>query len=278
VINNEGSLTIEVTVEDCGRSDTSFDELYSSDSPWEVSSDSETEQPGKREQSSNNTNRPNNEAPSFQPGSATTKTMPLDSTKFIVDCLWKLPIRRPAPVDRMRKKATADTSGYVPFDIMYVKDKFPHVHETVALRLAKMISRRRQLIKYRNDHTKALRYEEAPSSDNVQLMYHRQSMVDGKDSLSETTSSFKTQSQTTAITKATTLKPGALVSAMKPGVGLYTPSISNSASSMASEQAGKDIAIRIPNRPTRKDGKAQMHFICPYCATAQVITSERQWK
>jgi hypothetical protein len=178
----------------------------------------------------------------------------------------------------MRKKVSADTSGYVPFDIMYVKDKYPNVHEIVALRLAKMISRRRQLIMYRKDHTKALQYEETPSSDTFQLSYRHQPRTDGGDGFSEITSSFKTPSQTTGITKATTLKPSALVSAMKPVVGLYTPSISTSGSSTASEQAGKDIAIRIPNRPTGKDGKALEHFICPYCSTAQIIIDERQWK
>ena len=76
----------------------------------------------------------------------------------------------------------------------------------------------------------------------------------------------------------TTLKPDALVSAMKPRVGLYAPSISSSGSSTASEQTGKDITIRIPSRPMGKDGKALAQFVCPYCSTAQFITEERQWK
>ncbi|KAH8623975.1 hypothetical protein IG631_21680 [Alternaria alternata] len=276
-IENEDSSALGDAVVDCGPSDTNLDGSESSDSPWEVSSDSETE-PSTKGDHPYIPDRSRTEVPPLLPGVVATHSLPLSSAKFVVDCLWKLPIRRPAPVDRMRKKATKDTSGYVPFDILYVKDKFPDLNETVALRLAKMISRRRQLIVYRKDHTRALRHEETQLPDRIQLYHRHRYKEDGDDGFSETNSSFKTPSETTVITKATTLKPDALVSAMKPRVGLYAPSISSSGSSTASEQAGKDITIRIPNRPIGKDGKALAQFVCPYCSTAQFITEERQWK
>ncbi|KAI4629699.1 uncharacterized protein J4E87_002885 [Alternaria ethzedia] len=132
-------------------SDTDEDETDSSDSPWEVSSDSEVEYPGKGKLPRQTPDRPVPEP---------AKPTVVDPINFIIDCLWKLPIRSPAPIDRMKKKYTADITAYLPFDIMYIRDKFPNLNETVTTRLAKMISRRRQLIQYRKDHTDALQGKE----------------------------------------------------------------------------------------------------------------------
>ncbi|KAI4692018.1 uncharacterized protein J4E84_002986 [Alternaria hordeiaustralica] len=178
----------------------------------------------------------------------------------------------------MKKKNITDTTAYLPFDIMYVKDKFPNLNETVTARLAKMISRRRQLIQYRKRHTDALQEEEMNVNDDLKVEHGHIPVPTQGDIASESAPSSKGPSQRTELTKATTLKINALVVPVPPVIGLYTPSVSDFESSTASEQTANAIKIRIPNRPRTKEGWLLSQFICPYCSTAQFITSERKWK
>lgn len=253
----------------CEPSDMDEDDSDSSDSPWEVSSDSEVEYPSKGKLPRQNPDRPVSEP---------AKPTIVDPINFIIDCLWKLPIRSPAPIDRMKKKYIVETTGYLPFDIMYVRDKFPNLNETVTTRLAKMISRRRQLVKYRKDHTDALKEKEVTVVDTPKLERGHLSKPTEGDVASESTPSSKGPSQRTELTKATTMKINAPMVSIAPVIGLYTPSVSDFASSTASEQTANTITMRLPNRPRTSEGRLLDKFICPYCSTAQVITSERRWK
>jgi hypothetical protein len=178
----------------------------------------------------------------------------------------------------MKDKSIADTTGYFPFDLMYVRDKFPGLNETVAARLAKMISRRRQLIGYRKDHTAALQEEEVAMIDVPKSEHNNLSSPLQADVISEPAPSLKAPSQTTELTKATTLKINAPVANLWPIIGPYAHSVSESGSSTASEQTANAITIRFPNRPRTKDGRVLEQYICPYCSTAQLTTSERRWK
>ncbi|PVH93658.1 hypothetical protein DM02DRAFT_470415, partial [Periconia macrospinosa] len=45
-----------------------------------------------------------------------------------------------------------ELSFYEPYDVLYVRDKFPSVDEAIATRLGKLITRRRQLLAYRKGH------------------------------------------------------------------------------------------------------------------------------
>jgi hypothetical protein len=263
----------ESALEDDGSS--SSEDTGKDDSPWEVSSDSELEQSPTRKLSQKHLLRTN--LTPQPPTSGLMTTAPLEYIKYVVDCLWRLPIRRPAPLDRMKRKTSADTSPYLPFDLMHVKEKFPNVEEIVAARLAKMISRRRQIIRYRKEHTETM--QEKVSTSNVPAVHPiMQSYSRKGGEASEAAASFKTPSQRTENTKATTLRPGAPVATLMPQSGIYAPSVSESRSSTTSEQTAEDIPIKVPKRPKKKEGKALDHFICPYCSTAQFITSERKWK
>lgn len=74
-----------------------------------------------------------------------------------IDCLLRLSvaIANPAPHERFRKLGAGldeDVSFYEPHDIAYVKDKFPHIDDSLAKILGKFITRRRQYFKYRRAH------------------------------------------------------------------------------------------------------------------------------
>ena len=178
----------------------------------------------------------------------------------------------------MKKKYIADTTAYLPFDIMHVRDKFPELNETVTTRLAKMISRRRQLMRYRKDHTDALQGKEVAMIDTTMHGHGHLPRPTEGDIASESVPSSKGPSQRTELTKATTLNINAPITSHSPANELYTPSVSDFASSTASEQTANAITIKLPNRPRTKEGRLSERFICPYCSTAQVITSERRWK
>ncbi|KAI4670230.1 uncharacterized protein J4E79_000511 [Alternaria viburni] len=274
-VERETSGIYEDPEDDSRASSISTDEA-GPESPWEVSSDSDVEQTVAPKLQQSKIPRTVINPPLQDHSAAVAETASLDSIKFLVGCLWRIPIRRPAPVDRVRKQATADMSGYLAFDLMHVRAKFPMVDETVAARLAKMISRRRQLLKYRNDHTNLLQ-DEATADDVQKVARDNKSGPIEYGKTSEATPSVKTHSHHTDITKATTFRPTEPKPLPLPVPGLYAPSI-QSMSSVASEQTENDIPVRVPDRPRGKDGRYLDQFICPYCFTGQAITSERRWR
>lgn len=148
-----------------------YDEEGMDNSPWEISSNSSD---GNQSGSKDNTKTHaiyeepagmglgRTEEPAPNPiillGQSPTLEMPriLESIKFTITCLYKIPIRRPAPLDRLKTKTSIEASFYQHFDVLYVMDKFPHLDRHVATRLGKMISRRRQMLAYRQSHDQNL--------------------------------------------------------------------------------------------------------------------------
>lgn len=76
----------------------------------------------------------------------------------IITCLMRLSmaIRNPAPRDQFRGSAQIDMSCYEPFDIEHVRGKYPQAEEFLIIRLGRAISRRRQYLRYRDEHRKKL--------------------------------------------------------------------------------------------------------------------------
>jgi hypothetical protein len=76
-----------------------------------------------------------------------------------ITCLMRLSmaIRNPAPHDQFKESAHIDTSHFELFDIEHVRGKFTHVEEYLAVRLGKALSRRRQYLRYRDEHQKKLK-------------------------------------------------------------------------------------------------------------------------
>jgi hypothetical protein len=256
-------------------------ETEEEDSPWDVSSDSEDDNSSTQQRAlpKDTSLEPNTTIKIRAQAKLQQQPSVYESVGHLVQCLWRLPLRRPAPLDRMRERNTANTSYYQPFDSMYVRDKFPNIDESVALRFGKMISRRRQLIRYRKSHTEALQIKLAEKiAFTARRIRGNDKGDDSIDNVSELTPSFEAPSLGTQDTKATTLNPIDPVMNANQIRGLYAPSFSDSRSSVSSEQAAKDTPIRIPRRPTGDDGKSLEQFICPYCSTAQLIRSDHRWK
>jgi hypothetical protein len=251
------------------HSDSVDDDFANDDSPWEVSSDSDEGHAHQVVRS----DAKQFSATSKTPDPPSPTTSGLNLIQFIVSCLWKLPIRRPAPLDRMKDRETAEASVYQPFDIMHVRNKFPILEDTVAVRLGKAISMRRQLLRYRKNHTDALQN---------QHVYSGRQVVDSRsfteDEMHLPTASLVASTRYTQDTKATTLKLAAHNLALAESDTLYAQSVSTYTSSEVSDQTDSETPLKFPHRPIGDSGKSLQSFVCPYCQTIQTISTDRKWR
>lgn len=209
------------------------------------------------------------------------------SIKHIILSLYKLPLRKPAPVDRLKGRSGHDTSLYQHFDILYVKDKFPGVDDSLAKRLGKLISRRRQLLEYRVTHTDRLR---APAAQQlvtkpapaVQELHPALGIPQNTEPQSRDEGLIQTRFNPSpnegqsSRTKTSVLRfDQAIIS----GTALYAPSIAESRQSAMSEYTSSH-KIRIPPRPVGKSGQPLAQFECPFCGLSKYIPleSDRGWE
>ncbi|OAL44535.1 hypothetical protein IQ07DRAFT_521615, partial [Pyrenochaeta sp. DS3sAY3a] len=122
--------------------------------PWEDFSDSESDI------SDNQSSHPAEET--------TTELEQLASNIAEINtCLMRLSmaIRNPAPHDQFINSTKIFVAHFETFDIDHVRGKYPNAKEYLVDRLGKAISRRRQYLRYREEHRKKLEQEStiAPS-------------------------------------------------------------------------------------------------------------------
>lgn len=200
-----------------------------------------------------------------------------NSIQFTILGLSRLPIRKPAPLDRLKHRTSIDTSPYQHFDALYVRDKFPQMDVEGAMRLGKMITRRRQLLRYRQTHYENLDVRGAqPKSifpartrPNARSTDFVHGDIDIVSERYETPSSHHTLR-----TKATTMR----IDTVPTEEQLYAPSIPESKSSVASSYTGKELNVEVPPRPRADDGTELQDFECPYCMLLKSIKTKDQWK
>jgi hypothetical protein len=269
-------------------------------SPWEISSDSSGNRDASHrtkqlrdddKENSNTMGMPETTVSSALPtdpiiklGRTPTLEMPrlLESIKFTIRCLYRIPIRKPAPLDRLKSKTLLESSCYQHFDVLYIRDKFPKLNPDVVTRLGKMITRRRQMLYYREAHAKSLdtyRVQPMPllptaspsKSPTIDASTEPQHVQSG----SQVAISQAASSHFTLRSKATTVRPGEIP--INP-MALYASSVTESMASMASSFAGKDLRVEVPPRP-KGDGEKELDwFECPYCLITKNITTDHRWK
>lgn len=261
------------------------------DSPWEISSDSEDESPHENSTkmsplgaASESSSQPKK---SEDAASDTTELgQLLESIRVTVNCLYNLPLRKPASIDRLGDQATEDVMCFQPFDLMYIKDKFPRLHPEVALRFARMITRRRQLLLYRMRHREKLRTEAiapapqiiTPEQDSTELAHDTRPRTQDAREVEAGAPSQRESNRNTVKTRASTFKMDGM-----PRIGadeLLAPSVaeSDSKTSVIASEATRDINIETPPRPIAHDGIPMAHFECKYCCLTIRIRSDKGWK
>ncbi|KAL7935837.1 hypothetical protein V8C35DRAFT_298354 [Trichoderma chlorosporum] len=204
--------------------------------------------------------------------------------KLTITCLYRMPLRNPAPLDRLNN--FQELSSHQDFDIAYVKDKFPQLDSDVATRLGKMITKRRQILRYRENHDKKL--DPSPPIQRPTTPITESPHTDERvgpnpvQAESQIAKSQATGSRLILSSKATTYQPKEiLLSPMENNNDLeiqYSPSVPKSKSSIASSFAGHDLHVAVPKRPQGIDGKELEWFKCPYCFIINHITTDYEWK
>ncbi|KAF2267558.1 hypothetical protein CC78DRAFT_576928 [Lojkania enalia] len=115
--------------------------------PWEDFSDSESDISGD-----------DVPYPSEGEAGATELQQLASNVAETITCLMRLSIaiRNPAPHDQFKESTQIDTSHFETFDIDHVRQKFPKAPDYLIERLGRAISRRRQYLRYREEHRKKL--------------------------------------------------------------------------------------------------------------------------
>ena len=261
------------------------DEEEADDSPWDISSNSSAASLRPKQSTSkaaNATATPqaasNTDVPSMEVASL------LESIKLCINGLYRMPIRKPAPLDRLRDKTLLESSSYQYFDVLYVKDKFPKLDASVATRLGKMITRRRQMLFYRDTHAKNIR----TTPDKPKLLLpgiaslELQEVGTGSQIAPNQIGSQAVSLSSAPQSKATTAQIGHIPVEASPvhldPQALYAPSVAETQTSMVSSYAGREIEIKVPRRPKGANGKESEYFQCPYCQLSKHIATERKWK
>lgn len=200
-----------------------------------------------------------------------------------------MPIRRPAPIDRIKRRTLPDMSCYQHFDILHVKDKFPEMAKmdvNTAIRQGKMITRRRQILEYRKNHKDRL---DPARVQNQEISISSQEHAEHKGTRMDSeggeparlAASQAASNQYTLNTTATTVRFENMPPPADGNIKLmlpYAPSVAESKSSMASSYACNDLRLEIPPRPLDSDGNELDEFECPYCFTLKHITTGNSWK
>jgi hypothetical protein len=257
------------------------------DSPWEVSSDSEPEPEPEPEQRSLELSNRN----------ATSKAAKLlEATELAVRCLYVLPLRKPAPMDRLRDRFVdgREASPYAEFDLGYIRDKFPGLEAGAQSRLARMITRRRQLLVYRQRHSERLRVKgKAPELSHAEETNH-DSTHDTGDTADDIAPAPVNEDQQDAqagalseYTKGTTIRIGeearaaleqARARVINPNASAAAHLDDDTRTSVAGSRATREIRLEAPPRPRQSDGRPAAMFECKYCYLPVKISGDREWR
>ena len=131
----------------------------SEDSPWSEESESEGQ----------STERKTVQHQDIEPtdgNSERTEMAHLFRTiKFLVVCLYKMPIRNSGLTERSARKLSAKVSPYKQFDVLHVKDMFPRMDTLAAANLGRLVTLRRQILLYKDARSKQLDDLDSSESD-----------------------------------------------------------------------------------------------------------------
>ena len=232
-----------------GETNSGSDVSSGTDSDWAVSNsedDTDSRQPsniqaGLTELGMLPSKRPNKEVPQL-----------FYSLKLTITSLYKIPIRRPAPAERLDQWAKASTnepSLWEHYDFTRVREVFDQADEKLLRRLVRLNTRRRLLLQYRQAHNEMLKRDADGSEEQI------------------------SDSKSIQESYATTFKP--------PKHSENTENTENSPSdtlsSFASTQTGGEFPV-FPSPPKGPNGEDLEDFICPYCCVVCHITSYRGWE
>ena len=191
-----------------------------------------------------------------------------------IDSMYRISMElgKGKPKNRYAKSSNIDISSYEPFDINYVRKKFPNAELFLVNRLGKAISKRRQYLKYRELHatklSRGLPFRHMVGAENPDIQ--KTQYQDTETILSETT--------------ATTFVEGSAVGSEHSGIdnahlGSGVLRRMRSIASVATEtsyatSAGNEGRVRMPSMPPEA---ATGVFECPLCHKITSVSNTLSW-
>lgn len=207
----------------------------------------------------------------------------VQSINFTITCLYRIPVRETASETRLRRHhdyKSQEFDMYAHFDQLFVRDAFPLADQNVVSRLAKLITERRRVLRYRQQHNDELQRESVESQDAKK--YVSSVVVPMKDvskvALHNTAGTERPSSTIPKSSlKASTFHP-------QEGLALDSQNLLPGASSDADDVSSiaativKEEMVLVPPRPRDFQGKEREDFICPYCCVSRHIRSSHAWR
>ena len=202
-------------------------------------------------------------------------------TRDIITCLYKfsIAIQNPAPKERLHKIAAIDMSHFESLDIKYIDDKFHTVDpqnnfkvaEYLSRRLGKANTRRRQLLKYYEDHHKRISQHIDDTTEGNELINESKPLNSGGGSASVPEEIKQATSIMESHTTVSTIKVE-----LRQVVDIGKDEDQLSQTSYATS-INNTIRIRVP--PPPDDAVfGDEPFECPYCFNIIMIRSGEDWK
>ena len=204
----------------------------------------------------------------------------------VITCLLRLSvaIQNPTPHDQFMASGQIDTSYFELFDISHVQGKFPDAEEYLITRLGKAISRRRQYLKYREEHHKKLAQGiedviEAPKAVAEPIGREVASTEAARTEIAQTEIA-RTETAPTETNPESTV-PLSISSATKAPttyIDLGEDVYSNDGLSQTSyaTSANESTELRLP--PIPKEAQNRKPFECPLCFMIISIRNSHSWK
>ena len=214
------------------------------------------------------------------------------SIQLTITSLYRMQVRSPAPLDRLKDIPTEEFKSFQHFDVMHVREKFVALDKEIAISLGKMITRRRYLLRYRSSHQERLRDRNMSNHmEQLALMVNEGSAKQGHTSKDTTKafdtseamddrSSYKTgseiQSEATKKVLDPTHQPPQLHSLSNLELlGTSGEDAASTTSDMASDFT-RESPIEVPPRPKDDKGAYKTSFECNYCKLLVHIQGENQ--
>jgi RhoGEF domain len=192
-----------------------------------------------------------------------------------VDSLYRIAmeIRKGKPVDRYMKSSGIDTSFYEPYDMGYVREKFPAAEEFLINRLGMAISKRRKYLRYRELHaaklSRGLPVETAAeigATDPQEIQ-----VLEAGTILSETTATTFAEASAFGSEHVECNANDPNLSGLRRSRSIATVATETSyATSLRNE--GR---IRMPSMPL--EASAGQYFECPFCRKLDSVSSTHAW-
>lgn len=185
--------------------------------------------------------------------------------------------------DRLLNSSKVNVAFYEVFDIEHTRNKFPSANDTLVERLGKAITKRRQYLKYREQHHEKLSVPRQNKFTANQSIHQDRSLplteikacsrAQTRQQPSERGSGTATSHSIGVSTTASTFVPLSHQGTAEIDIDVYSES--SSVSSHQSSTTG-DERSRLPPIPQASEHSRE--FECPYCYTICRLVGTEDWQ